>query len=201
MKKIIFMFIIVMLFLGMVMGQNHIISSVNINDPYEGQILNTENRISSSRLSDTSSIDYGIEQAFDGRVKTAWCVKGFKNEWAKVHIPESQYIQDKGIMNVYRIVMYNGLCINKNLYISNNRIKKIKAEFSGGQTRILELKDGTLEEQKFRINIKAKWVKLTILEIYRGSKYNDTCISDIRFETTTHPSEMTDIQRKNWGYD
>lgn len=202
MKRIIMILLFVLtIFQIAVTSQNHILSTVDINDPYEGQFLNTDNRKSSSYLKDNSGIDYKVEQAFDGRVKTAWCVKGYENEWLKITIPESQYIQYKGVMNVYRIVMYNGLCINENLYFSNNRIKTIKAEFSGGESRILRFKDGTLEEQKFRINIKSRWVKLKVLEVYKGSKYNDTCISDIRFETTTHPSEMTDIQRKNWGYD
>jgi len=103
-------------------------------------------------------------------------------------------------MNVYRIEIINGLAANKKLYFANNRIKKMQVEFSGGEKRIINLKDGCLDYQVFTFNIKAYWVQLKILEIYRGNKYNDTCISEIDFRTWTHPDDMTSEQRKRLGY-
>lgn len=182
-------------------SQDFIISSYDINDPYEGQRLLANKYESSSYLRDKSGIDYSCKNAFDGKLNTAWCISGnVINEWLKIYIKEDQYIQYKGMMNVYRIIIINGLAVNKNIYFANNRIKKMRVEFSEGQSRILQFKDGILDPQKFRINIKARWAKFIILDTYKGSEYNDTCMSEIWLETATHPSEMTPIQRKNWGY-
>ncbi len=199
----IFSFIILLVvFLGISLnGQNWIISSYDINDPHEGQRLFVHNKQISSYIKDSSKIDYSCKMAFDGKEKTAWCVKGYKNQWMKLFIEESQYVQYQGMMNVYRIIISNGLTHNKKLYYMNNRIKKIRVDFSEGQTNFLKFKDGVFHPHVFRVNIKAKWIKLTILEVYKGSKFNDTCINEMWLETAKHPSEMTDIEKKNLGYE
>jgi hypothetical protein len=77
----------------------------------------------------------------------------------------------------------NGLTASEKLYYENNRINKMSAEFDNGQKKIINFKDGVLDYQDFIFNIRSKWVKLTILEVYKGSKYNDTCICETDFRT------------------
>jgi len=158
-------------------------------DPEEGGFLLLENINASSCLKDDTGINYSIEKAIKGTIKEAWCVKGDgAGEWMRADIPLNQLMQE-GMANVYRILILNGLGANKNLYYANNRVKKIRVDFSEGQRRILNLKDGEMELQRFVIHIKSKWIKLTILETYKGSKYNDTCIGKLIFETTDHPDD------------
>jgi hypothetical protein len=159
-------------------------------DAEGGDPLQIENVHASNFIKDNSGIDYSIKSALGGTWDNAWCVGGNGiGEWIKADIPSNQ-LGYKGMMNVYRISLVNGLAKNENLYYANNRIKTIEIEFSGGEKRILHLYDGILELQRFKINIKSKWIKLTICGTYKGKKYNDTCIGKIFFETWEHPKDV-----------
>ena len=142
---------------------------------------------SSEYIKDSSRIDYSPHRAYDGDVTTAWCVgNAGLGEWIKFYFrPGPEYLTRvlKGKRNLYRLGIINGLSSSKKLYYENNRIKKMSAEFDGGQKKIIKFKDGVLDYQDFIFNIRSKWVKLTILEVYNGSKYNDTCICETDFRT------------------
>jgi len=171
-------------------------------DPEEGGTLLLENLQTSNHIKDNSGIDYSIKSARGGLRTQAWCMHGNgKGEWFKADIPESEFYLDKGIRNVYRILIQNGLVANKELYYANNRVKIIEIEFSEGEKRVLHLNDGDLDFQYFRINIKAHWFKMTIKDVYKGTKYNDTCVGKILFETWKHPDDMSPEERKRFGYE
>ena len=56
----------------------------------------------------------------------------------------------------------------------------MRVEFSDGESQIIELEDNFIREQEISIDKKiSSYVKLTILEVYSGSKYDDTCIGSI----------------------
>lgn len=171
---------------------------IGINDK-EGNSLLVSNIKASSFLYD-KKYNHKPEMSCDYDEKTAWCVKGNgKGEWIRFDVEESQ-LHYKGIMNLYRVLIKNGLTINNKFYYSNNRVKKLLFEFSGGERKIIELKDNRLDYQIFVMNIKTKWIKITIQDIYKGEKYNDTCISELNFETWKHPSEMDASEKKYFGY-
>lgn len=75
----------------------------------------------------------------------------------------------------------NGYAKSEEVYKANNRVKKVKIEFSDGSSITRELEDNNLDFQNidFGKSIKTKYVKITILDIYKGDKYNDTAISEI----------------------
>jgi hypothetical protein len=182
-----------------------------LEDPEGDTPLMIEKIEASHTIKDNSGMDYSIRNVLAGTWDKSWCVNGQGlGEWIKVEIPPDPLEHQKtGEVNVYRILLTNGLVVvgggdyqtynenntyeealkeslkpyNKQLYYANNRVKKIEVEFSGGQKYFLNLTDGDLHLQRFTFNIKAKWVKFTIREIYKGKKYNDTCISKMFFET------------------
>jgi hypothetical protein len=157
-------------------------------DRESGTTIQLQNIQTSNYIQDNSGIDYSIESALRGTRLQAWCMNGNGiGEWMKAEIPSNQFM-NKGMTNIYRIVIVNGLVANKKLYYANNRVKTIEVDFSEGEKRILKLKDGFFDNpdynyQQFKISIKARWIKFTIREIYKGNKYNDTCIGKIRLET------------------
>ncbi len=166
-------------------------------DPDEGGILGISDTEASSYLPDQGKTRYRSFNARDLRCDTAWC-EGVKGpgigEWIQFNFAEwNSYSK---LINTYRILIINGLAANKDIYFANNRVKKLEVEFSEGEKRIIELKDGILDFQNFTFHIKAKWVKLKILEVYKGSKFDDTCISEVAFETMTHPCDLTPKQRQ-----
>ena len=85
-------------------------------------------------------------------------------------------------LNTIRII--NGYAKSDALYAANNRVKKLKIDFDDGTLLVAELKDGTMEPQLIQISNQkvVERVRLTILEVYPGSQYHDTCISEIGFQ-------------------
>jgi hypothetical protein len=182
-----------------------------LEDPENGSSLRVEHIEASHTIKDNSGMDYSIQNVLGGPWDNSWCVNGDGiGEWIMVKLPEKDILGvQKGMLNLYRILLTNGLVVvgggeyqtynenntdeealkeslkpyNKQLYYANNRVKKIEVEFSEGQKYFLNLTDSDLHLQRFTFNIKAKWVKFTIREIYKGKKYNDTCISKMFFET------------------
>ncbi|HOL22980.1 MAG TPA: hypothetical protein PLQ41_09045 [bacterium] len=165
--------------------------------PGAGGSMPVDSTEASSYLPEYKNIKYESFYARDGKFEKAWCegVKGDgKGEWIQFNFTEWESYGR--ITNVYRILIVNGLAASKELYYANNRVKKLQLEFSEGQKRIIELKDGVMNYQIFVVHTKAKWVRMRILEVYKGKKYDDTCISEVDFETVTHPCDMTEDQRK-----
>lgn len=166
----------------------------------EGQALQFSKIIASSFIRD-KKYDYKPEVVSDYKDSTAWCINGDGiGGWIKLFIPKDQ-LQYKGKMNVYRFMIKNGVTANENLYYANNRVKRIKLQFSQDEERVIELQDGKLDYQLCVINIKTEWVRIIILDIYKGRMFNDTCVSEIALETWKHPSEMDAQERKYFGYD
>ena len=128
--------------------------------------------------------------------------------WISIDSGNGDYFPKKSKLNIK-----SGLFTNKNLYYANNRLKMAKLEIYEcdvlyGQDKIrlrnkpilnksmkLDFDDEMVEQQfdivieKPKIKLKDEsqlffyFGKLIITDIYKGSKYNDTCISEIETES------------------
>lgn len=77
------------------------------------------------------------------------------------------------------IVISNGFFSpnNPNLYFRNNRVKRIRIEdVNGSYKEEFEVQD-TPNIQSFKLKGTYSRLKITILDVYRGTDYNDTCIN------------------------
>jgi hypothetical protein len=67
-----------------------------------------------------------------------------------------------------------------NLFRLNNRVKGVQLEFSDGSSVQFTFTD---DERMQYINldppVRSQYVKITIKSIYRGTKWNDTLISEV----------------------
>ncbi|ANF94907.1 discoidin domain-containing protein [Paenibacillus bovis] len=127
----------------------------------------------SSSLADQSGHSYRPENLIDGDMRTGWC-EGAKGDG----IGESITINFGKEQMISGMELVNGLATSEKAYKANNRVKKIKLEFSDG--RVLTL-DTYFMEQYFDIPITASSVQMTILEVDPGEKYHDTCMTRLRF--------------------
>ena len=115
--------------------------------------------------------------ALDEDRNTAW-VEGVTgdgiNEWI--------LLKSDSELEVNGIEIVNGYTKSDDLYMSNNRIKKVKLEFSDNTEIEKELEDDMSNYQTiaFEKTVITDYIKITIIEVYKGEKYNDTCISEIR---------------------
>ncbi len=151
--------------------------------------------------SSTLNGDYGTANLIDRNFKTAW-VEGTDGTG------EGQYIElELKDIALNRVGIINGYKKSDYIYTANSRIKKIKVEVdtivknietgkvekTDHTEKITGLLDrGYYDEDidlllhytdfkpvaKNRIRIATK-IRLTILEVYKGSKYEDTCISEV----------------------
>jgi hypothetical protein len=124
-------------------------------------------------------IMYEPKYAIDNDITTAW-VEGVKGsgigEWIDFAFAKEEKIKAINIIN--------GYAKSNKHYCVNNRVKKVKIQFNDGASMVQELKDAVLEPQRIELpEEKTVYsVRMTILEVYPGAKYNDTCISEVEFE-------------------
>jgi VWFA-related protein len=70
-----------------------------------------------------------------------------------------------------------------NVYRANNRVKKLKLVFSDGESQTVDLAD-QYGFQRILIDRErpTRFIRLVIMDVYKGSSYDDTCISEVEFE-------------------
>ncbi len=155
----------------------------------------------SSELHEDKNDKYTVKNLTDGDPSTAW-VEGKKgsgiNEYIKFYCPPPP--EDTDMINIYSaykidsLGIINGYAKNESVFYNNNRVKKIRIEYKNDIFReenpynmkppeIYEyiLKD-TMDMQylAFPEPIYMSSIKISILEVYKGSKWDDTCISELR---------------------
>jgi Domain of unknown function (DUF4424) len=91
----------------------------------------------------------------------------------------------------------NGLTASQSLFRANNRIKKLDLSVNGGEPQSVELPD---QMDPFDIKLPdskepVRTIRLTIREVYQGTKYPDTCISRVRlFRHLTKEPEINPVR-------
>lgn len=86
---------------------------------------------------------------------------------------------------VVGLAVINGYASNENLYYSNNRMADFQynSKSKTGYINNLKLRDHTIDYQKFESCFPNAPTSIAsgVTEIYKGSKYNDTCIAELNF--------------------
>ncbi|KYH34985.1 nicotine adenine dinucleotide glycohydrolase (NADase) [Clostridium tepidiprofundi DSM 19306] len=132
-----------------------------------------------SNITASSSLEgYSPELIVDNNIKTAW-VEGKEKDG----VGEWIQLTSNNEFEISSISIENGYKKSSDLYLKNNRVKKARLEFSNGETKIVTFEDtnGFIPPIRFDKIVKTKYIKLTILEVYKGTKYSDTCISEMLF--------------------
>lgn len=121
---------------------------------------------------------YVAENLVDGDLSTSWTegVDGSGiDEWIQIDLEEKDWISE--------IYFANGYLSSEKSYKNNNRVKKCLVEFSDGSSYKFTLEDSyDLQPDILEIPdmVETDYIRITILDVYKGSKYNDTCISEIQ---------------------
>lgn len=133
------------------------------------------------------NIDYSAGLVDDSVNGTAW-VEGAHGDGISEWIA---FEHDKEIF-ITGMDIANGYFKSEEVLKNNNRVKKIKVEFDNGQAKTFDLEDldyasytwpmaYQFQTLDFEEVIRTKSIKVTILEVYKGEKFSDTCISEIKF--------------------
>ncbi len=119
---------------------------------------------------------YSVRQLIDGDKKTAWVPAGDNGgigEWVEFSFDEPRYIKT--------LQLVNGYAKSDTSFSRNNRVKVATLSFSDGTMSQISLEDTPLK-QTVPIGKKVQSVKFTIDDVYKGTAYDDTCLSEIELE-------------------
>lgn len=104
-------------------------------------------------------LHYALQNAFDGDPATSY-VENTEDDLMEITF--------QGCFDYKKIRIINGYAQNKNLYLSNNRVKKMNNYI---------LSDNIMEEQLVTFN--EEQISVEVQDLYKGEKYNDTCIAEL----------------------
>ena len=142
-----------------------------------------EAKMSSSYLVEDDTGFYPFK-AIDGDEKTAW-VEGVSGsgigEWIS-NIYGGLYLSKN--KNYEKIKIFNGFGANEDLWAKNNRVKKLKIIYPNNQEQIINLEDVfgyQIIDLPEIIRLEERgYVKLEIMDVYKGTDFDDTAISEVR---------------------
>ena len=120
---------------------------------------------------------YPVSYLIDGDPQTSW-VAGKQGTGAGEFITFT--FDPTTALNVMHI--NPGYTKDDNVWTSNNRLKEISLEFSDSTKKSVTF-DGNRKSYSVDLGKdKVSWMKLHIVSTYPGSKWQDTCISEVSFE-------------------
>lgn len=139
---------------------------------------------SSSYLKDEGKITYLPDNIHDFDLFTAWVPENSNGSIGK----KINFHFKPFAPRINEIIIWNGYIKNSDLWEANSRVAKFKMIVNGKPTAILELKDVN-KTQSFKISpiqstdsTKDLILTLEILEVYKGTKYDDVAVSEINFD-------------------
>lgn len=122
---------------------------------------------------------YSIENLTDKDTSTAW-VEGMEN-YGQGETISFEPIRDTPVIT--SIVIHNGFQKSKELLDKNSQPKSLDLIINGDQVGTINLNQakevGDCTEYTLEKPIKADSMYLRIADVYQGTKYSDTCISEI----------------------
>jgi hypothetical protein len=140
--------------------------------------------IASSTLPKQGDNEYDGEKAHDLTLRTAW-VEGVKGYGAGQYI---EYYFRNQAPRITDIMIFNGYVKSDKAWAENSRVKKLKLTINGKDYAMLSLADARAQ-QIFKVDPLGRRkdgqdlvLRFTIEEVYPGSKYDDTCITEIYFD-------------------
>lgn len=130
----------------------------------------------SSELDSMYGYYYGSSNLLDKDNSTAWS-EGVSGDGIGESITFDLYPD----CQVTSIKIKPGYCKDETLYFKNNRPKKVEIKFDNGKTIVAHLADVYNAYQEISVSDSqgSSSVTVTVLEVYSGSDFQDTCISDI----------------------
>jgi hypothetical protein len=118
---------------------------------------------------------YGAANLFNASTGTAW-VEGQQGngigEWITVEF--------EALRSVKSFTVHNGYQKNYDIFQKNNRVRRLRVQFSGGESETFTLQD-KISAQVLTVGkpVQAYWLKFIIDDVWAGNKYTDTAISKL----------------------
>jgi len=154
------------------------ISEIQVFDDQPGKVVGVKSATASSEFPADHEGRYDPSQAVDGLKDTMWC-EGDKEsegigEWVEFELAETATISSMKVCP--------GMCASLSIHKTGNMPSRIALEFGDGATQTVDLKDLPLDQPvRFAAPHRTDKVKMKIEAVRKGTKYDDTCLSEISF--------------------
>jgi len=154
------------------------ISEIQVFDDTQGKEVGVKSANASSEFPADDEGRYDAAQAADGVKDTMWC-EGDKEsegvgEWIEFQLDENTTISSMKVCP--------GMCASFAIHKTGNMPKKVTLDFGDGASQSVEFKDIPLDQPvKFSAPHKTDKVKMKIESVRKGSKFDDTCLSEVSF--------------------
>ena len=151
------------------------------------QLVNDKNRyVASSTLAPSTASNYEPRNVFDGDPDTAWCegIQGNgEGEWIALYLGE---IEDIGQFTEFGISVKTGYQKSYETLTRNGRPDTTRIELFADDV-LLSTLYSSVDEYHYVEKVTVSpptsgsvWLKLTIIDVRPGEKWQDTCISEIK---------------------
>ena len=122
--------------------------------------------------------DHSPSNVLDGRLSTAW-VEGASGQGTG----ERLTLTFDGAYTISSMTIHAGYQKSARLYSRNSRPKTMTLFFSDGSNESVALSDTNAAQTLYLVNpVTTSSVVIQIDSVYAGSVYQDTCISEVRFQ-------------------
>ena len=140
---------------------------------------------SSRQYSSTGEFDYGPKMAFDGDRKTTWC-EGVVGDG----IGETMTVLLSGEIVVDEIRVMPGY-FDARYWADNNRVKRLSVRTERQTFDLPCPNEMSIQRFAFQEPLHFERITFEIAEVYRGDKWQDTCLSEMQFY---HRGERIEFQ-------
>ena len=121
--------------------------------------------------------DYDPRNVFDGKIDASWC-EGKSGDGIGEYIT----ITFNNYMSITSISMVNGSARSEESYYNNNRVASLKITSNTGESIVIDFDDNTMDFQTRDIYITGITFNFILNSVYKGQKFSDTCISEIKLK-------------------
>ena len=140
----------------------------------------------SSYLSSQGNNKYDAKNAHDFNYKNAW-VEGVPGYGIGEYLA---YKFHQSTPQINTIIIVNGYVKSNSSWQANSRVKKLKIYLNDKEFVYLNLQDNVSEQHFYIPEIgnfnNGMEIKFEIMEVYKGTKYDDVVISEIYFDGLCH---------------
>ena len=132
---------------------------------------------STSTLPQDNDGSYGVENLQDGLTDTLWC----EGEEEGDGTGQSLTYKFNKTVTLNELELTNGNGTDIKMFMGYGKVKTIQLEFANGSTKELAVKASPRKQTHDLGGVKTSSVKITLAKVAKGSKVNDTCLSELIF--------------------
>lgn len=172
----------------------HVLKHYEYKDKSKDYRLGVSSTMKSLSSNNTS---YSLQNLFDNNITTAWCegeagVGLNKTFFIQVFIDE-KYI-NRYLLDGITIELANGYLKNESIYTANSKPKELEIELRYNSSSVKINKNINLDNvykpetqsiflpinKNFDVKLRDLYIRIIIKDVYKGEKYEDLCISELR---------------------